>query len=132
MPHSRGLTLVGFFMRVVVVFMLFLLHVPAYAASECSKPANSDALQEKATQLVQHLPEVVAWAPAGWPKLHPRSVYFGSGQQISLGGECYFTVYAYTNHPDHFDLWHVFAVNFPTSRILIQHVPTGEFVPLKE
>jgi hypothetical protein len=112
-----------------VVFALYLLSGAAHASSECRAHAVSSAEQAAASNLVQLLPEVAAWRHGDESKF---STYLGSGEPAFLGGNCYITVFAYVNLPTHLELWHVFAVYLPSKTVLVEDMPSGQFVSLKQ
>ena len=106
--------------------MLLMLSSAAYATPECIPSESSKSDLRRATKLVQRLPELTGWTHSS------NSIVFDTGSREKIGRWCYDTVYVYGVLPNHdLDLRYVFAVHLPTRTILVEDIPSAEFIPLK-
>ena len=113
-----------------LVLMLLLLGGAAHASSDCH--VGSSAEQAAASNLVQLLPEVAAWKQGNESSSRHFSTYFGGGSPEFVSGKCYLTVFAYVNLQTRLDLWHVFAVHLPSKTVLVEDMPSGQFLSLEQ
>ena len=97
------------------------------AASKCNASAEGSAAYARAANAVRHLSEFRAWS-----RSHSFPVAFGTpnDKEISVKGQCYWTVSVYADRPERFELWHIFLVRPPSRVAFVQDPESGNPVSL--
>jgi len=104
---------------------LLTLVLASQAGATCQPIDSSKRDLLRATEIVQHLPELAGWAQNG-------STVFDTGSREEIGGRCYEAVYVYGVNPaKDLDLQYVFAVNLPTKTIMVDDIPNAKFISLE-
>ena len=109
-----------------LILVLLMLSGAAHATSGCNPSESSKSASHRAIEIVQRLPELAGWAD------HPDATVFETGSREKVGRLCYETVFVSVVNPNKdLDLQHVFAVQLPTTTILVMDMPSAEFITLK-